>query len=325
MVYCKESTNESYMSSSSREKPLFIKHTNSTSFVGKEFEDIGKKIKVMAIKLPKRQPRRSFNPTKMQHLIESIKKYGILEPLIVRPLSYQDYELVAGERRYRAAKEVGLLEVPVIVRDLNDKEAFELALLENLQRDDLNPIDETEGMLELLCQSLDCTREDVISLLNNAANAKRRDQKLTDNVIRQLKTVDSIFLTVGRISRESYRTNRLPLLNLPIDVLNVLRQGKLEYTKAKAIAKLDTKQQRKKLMQQVIDENMSLKKLKERINELQGSDTSKKSNDAAGQLRKRFVSLSQVKSDAWKDKDRQEEIESILAELERILDVTRKK
>ncbi|MEM9090468.1 MAG: ParB/RepB/Spo0J family partition protein, partial [Cyanobacteria bacterium P01_F01_bin.53] len=219
-----------------------------------ESKEVGRFISVKDITPLENQPRRYFNEDKLNQLTESIRKHGVLEPLIVRPLDDGTYELVAGERRYRAAQAAGLTEVPIIIRELDEQQAFELALLENLQRDDLNPIDETEGMLELLCQTLELDRDGVISLLNQAANAKRRDQELTDSVKRQLDTVDEIFQTVGRQGRESFRTNRLPLLNLPEDVLEVLRGGELEYTKAKAIAKLDSSEDRVALMEQAIAE-----------------------------------------------------------------------
>ncbi|MGK7957534.1 MAG: ParB/RepB/Spo0J family partition protein, partial [Crocosphaera sp.] len=202
---------------------------------------IGQWLNIEKIQLPQRQPRRSFNRERLEELTASIEEYGILEPLIVRPLNDQLYELVAGERRYRAAKKAGKEQIPVIVKDIDEQQAFELALLENMQRDDLNAIDETEGMLTLICQTLEISsNQEVIQLLNKAANAQRRNQPLTDNVKRQIDIIDDLFMKIGRLNRESFRTNRLPLLNLPDDVLQVLRQGRLDYTKAKAIAKLES-------------------------------------------------------------------------------------
>ncbi|NJO94561.1 MAG: ParB/RepB/Spo0J family partition protein [Hydrococcus sp. RM1_1_31] len=94
------------------------------------------------INLPQQQPRRYFDEQALQELISSIKQHGILQPLLVRPLSSGGYELVAGERRYRAAMESELTEVPVVVRELNNSEALQIALIENLQREDLNPVEE---------------------------------------------------------------------------------------------------------------------------------------------------------------------------------------
>jgi ParB family chromosome partitioning protein len=92
------------------------------------------------------QPRRYFDPEKLEQLKRSIEEHGILEPLIVRPLGGGEgagYQLVAGERRYRAARELGLKEVPVVVHQLSDQQAIQVALIENLQREDLNPVEET--------------------------------------------------------------------------------------------------------------------------------------------------------------------------------------
>ncbi|WP_199250096.1 ParB/RepB/Spo0J family partition protein [[Phormidium] sp. ETS-05] len=99
------------------------------------------------------QPRRYFDETQMQQLVASVREFGIIQPLLVRPMG-DKYEIVAGERRYRAALAVGLTAIPVIVRVLNDTEALECALMENLQRCDLNPVEETEGILRLLELSL---------------------------------------------------------------------------------------------------------------------------------------------------------------------------
>ena len=242
------------------------KKENYKDIDSKEFERTSKVLPIKEIELPKRQPRRSFNEERMEQLAESIQKFGILEPLIVRRLDPGKYELVAGERRYKVAQSLRLTEVPTtIIYNLNDQEALELALLENMQRADLNPIDETEGMLELLCKTLHFSQQEVVQLLNRAANAQKRNKPLTDDVTRQISIVDNLFLRVGRLNRESFRTNRLPLLNLPEDLLNVLRQGKLHYTKAKAIAKLNDKNRRNQIVQQAIDENLSLKTIKERI------------------------------------------------------------
>jgi ParB family transcriptional regulator, chromosome partitioning protein len=274
---------------------------------------------IQSIQLPKKeQPRRYFAPDKMEQLITSIEAHGILEPLIVRPLTNGDYELVAGERRLRAAQKIGLTTVPIVVRDFSDKEAFEVSLLENLQRDDLNPIDETEGLLYLLCQVLTGEKDDVVSLLNRAANAKRRSVDLTDDETSRIELADELFRKVGRLNRESFRTNRLPLLNMPEDVLHILRQGALEYTKAKAISKLIDKKQRGSLMKEAIDQNLSLVQIKRKIQEFTGASTSTEARlnqDARMHLEK----LSKSKSNAWDDPDKREPLKRILLELEHLL------
>lgn len=276
-------------------------------------DSVGKMIPIKSLKLPKKQPRRSFDAEKLKQLRDSVRKHGILEPIIVRPGSGNTYELVAGERRYRAAKAEKLPMVPVIIRDLEDQEAFELALLENLQRDDLNPIDETEGVLDLLCQRLSIDQTELVSLLNQAANAERRRQPLTDNVIRQIEVVDELLRTIGRLTRESFRSNRLPLLSLPEDILEYLRGGDLEYTKAKVIAKLE-KDDRRALAEETIKEGLSLREVRQRVKELMPEP-----KGAARNLKSSFKAVVNTKSDAWTDEKKRPKIEALLNELEGLL------
>jgi ParB family transcriptional regulator, chromosome partitioning protein len=226
------------------------------------------KAKIDEIHLPQKQPRRYFDPEKLAQLIASVQEHGILEPLLARPLATGGYELIAGERRLRAAKEAGLIEVPIVSREMTDQQALQVALIENLQREDLNPLEETEAILDLLSLELGVSRAEIVSLLQRAELARRRNQELTHNVMRQLEQADLMFKELGRFTASSFRANRLPLLNLPEDVLEMLRQGKLEYTKARAIAKLKDISHRKVLLQEATKRNLSLVQIKERIKDL---------------------------------------------------------
>lgn len=96
------------------------------------------------------QPRKQFDDEALAELAESIASHGVLQPLLVRPLTDGSYQLVAGERRWRASRMAGLAEVPVVVREMSDREAAELALIENLQREDLNPMEEAQGYQTLM-------------------------------------------------------------------------------------------------------------------------------------------------------------------------------
>lgn len=131
-------------------------------------------IPIKNIHLPTNQPRKYFNAEKLAQLVTSVKEHGVLEPLLVRPLKNGEYELVAGERRLRAAKEAGLTEVPIIAKQLNNREAVHVALIENLQREDLNPIEETDAILDLLGLVLELNKEQVIALFYQAHHAKDR-------------------------------------------------------------------------------------------------------------------------------------------------------
>ena len=134
-------------------------------------------VKIDSISLPASQPRRYFDTQKLEQLTQSVKAHGILENLLVRPIKEKEdsYELVAGERRYHAAKAAGLKEVPVTIRELSDEEALSIALVENLQREDLNPVEETEGIVTLLGIQLNKSPEVVISLLHRMDNEQKKE------------------------------------------------------------------------------------------------------------------------------------------------------
>lgn len=153
----------------------------------------------------KDQPRKTFDETALEELAESIKQHGVLQPLLVRPLPNGGYQLVAGERRWRASRKAGLREVPVVVKELTDTETMEIAIIENLQREDLNPIEEAEG-LQALIDKCGFTQEEIAS-------------------------------SVGK-SRPAI-ANSLRLLRLPEEVRELTRDGKISAGHARALISLD--------------------------------------------------------------------------------------
>jgi len=268
------------------------------------------------IRLPQAQPRRYFDSQAMQSLVESIKQHGILSPLLVRPMGQNLYELVAGERRYRAAASAGLAEVPVVIRELTDEDALQVALLENLQREDLNPLEETEGILQLLALKLNQTTEAAIALLNAASHPERNS---VDNVIHssEWQAVVDVFTRVGKFTPESFRTNRLPLLNLPDDIKEALREGRLSYTKARAIARVKEPQERQKLLEAAITEDLSLNEVKDRIKSLQfASSTLDEGQPRSLKSRMDKAYAKIKKSKIWDDPKKKRQLEKLLAQLE---------
>ena len=103
------------------------------------------KLRIMEIEPNRDQPRKDFDEKSLSELADSIEQHGVLQPLVVRPLTNGGYQLVAGERRWRAARVAGLTEVPVVTKELTDEEVIEIAMIENLQRKDLNPLEEARG------------------------------------------------------------------------------------------------------------------------------------------------------------------------------------
>lgn len=288
---------------------------NVTTLIDEVERESATTIPIGKICFPQHQPRKYFDSDKMRHLIESVREHGILEPLLVRPLSEGRYELVAGERRYRAAKEVGLEDIPIVSRDLSDQDAVRIALVENLQREDLNPVEETEAILNLISIELGAGREEVIALLNRAANAKKRDQELTGNVSRQLEQIAEMLSSLGNITPETFRTTRLPLLNLPADVLEALRQGQIEYTKAKAIAQIGDVGQRQVLLDKAIEKGLSLSQIRSEVNAARPSNKIPVLKSEFDQVYSKLK-----KSDVWSDRGKQKQLKELLAEIKLLLE-----
>jgi ParB family transcriptional regulator, chromosome partitioning protein len=257
------------------------------------------------IKLPDQQPRSYFDPEKQASLMASIEQHGILEPILVRPIG-TEYELVAGERRYRAAQALNLQKVPVIVREMTDREAQQIALVENLQRENLNPIEETEAILGLLSLELNLQKSEVITLLHQL---KKQDK---NNVIPKVEEVFASLSTMGWLS---FVQNRLPLLNLPEEVLEALRQGKIAYTKARAIGQVKDEDARQALLTEAIKSDLSLTDIRGRV------DEGKKGAKPVGDLGTRLgdVYKRAKKAKLWNDPEKHQQIEEALNILEKLL------
>ncbi|BDG30218.1 ParB/RepB/Spo0J family partition protein [Thermus thermophilus] len=255
------------------------------------------------------QPRRRFE--NIEALAESIREKGVLQPLLVRRVG-EAYEVVAGERRLRAAAMAGLKEVPARVLELSDKEARLFALVENLQREDLNPYEETVGVLALLSEDLGRPVEEVVALLHRMQNERRG--KATQNVLGspEARRVEEVFKALGRMNWESFVQARLPLLSLPEDLKAALEEGAIPYTAALELKKVKDESLRKALLEEA-RAGLSLRELKARVR---------------GVLRKEKAPRPWPKEVAAKlarldlealPPERRARVEELLAELERVL------
>ena len=153
----------------------------------------------------KYQPRKDINPEKLQELADSIKAQGIIQPIVVRRIAHEKYEIVAGERRWRAAQLAGLAQVPVVIKEIDDRAAMAIALIENIQREDLNPLEEAEALRRLL-DEFDMTHQHIAEAIGKSRT------------------------TV---------TNLLRLLDLHPDVKKLLLNNQLEMGHARALLSLD--------------------------------------------------------------------------------------
>lgn len=186
----------------------------------------------------KDQPRKTFDETTLAELSESIKQHGVLQPLLVRPLPGGGYQLVAGERRWRACRMAGVREVPVVVKELTDTETMEIAIIENLQREDLNPIEEAEG-LQALVDKCGLTQEEVAA-------------------------------SVGK-SRPAI-ANSLRLLRLPQEVRDMTREGKISAGHARALLSLDNDAMIFEAAQNIISNNLTVRDV-ERLAKIKDKNT----------------------------------------------------
>jgi ParB family chromosome partitioning protein len=234
---------------------------------GKRAQGAGREVVTVPLEalLPSPQPRRRFE--NLEPLAQSIREKGVLQPLLVRPLGDGRYAIVAGERRYRAAKMAGLAEVPVRVLDLPEKEARLLALVENLQREDLNPYEETLGVLELLSEELGKTREEVVGLLRRMRKEKRGEAGHNVMASPEAQRVEEVFRALGRMTWESFVQNRLPLLGLPEDLRAALEEGTLPYTAALELKKVKNLEARARLLEEAKG-GLSLRELRARVREV---------------------------------------------------------
>lgn len=185
------------------------------------------KLSLNEIEPNKDQPRKTFDEKALSELADSIAQHGVIQPLLVRPMPDGSYQLVAGERRWRAARRAGLSEVPVVIREMSDSEMMELALIENLQREDLNPIEEAEGLQQLI---------DTYGLTQETAAAR-----------------------VGR-SRPAI-ANALRLLSLPTPILELTREGKISAGHARALLSLGDEEKMMEIAEQILKKEISVREV----------------------------------------------------------------
>ncbi|MEF2278504.1 ParB/RepB/Spo0J family partition protein [Deinococcus sp. YIM 134068] len=198
-----------------------------------------------------RQPRRHFDEASLAALAESVREQGVLQPVLLR-VSGEGYELIAGERRVRAARRAGLSEIPATVREVSDEEADVLAALENLQREDLNPLDEVEATLTIVARDLGVPVGEVVPLLH----AQRRTPQPET-----VERLDRIFLRLGRGSWRSFASNKVGVLRFPPELLDLMRQGRLEYTRAAALARVKDADLRAALTRQTLEDGLTVREI----------------------------------------------------------------
>lgn len=184
-------------------------------------------LKISEIEPNRTQPRKEFDEQALSELAESISQHGLLQPLLVRPLTLGGYQIVAGERRYRASRMAGLTEVPVIIKELTDTETMEIALIENLQREDLSPVEEALGYKALIDEH-GFSQEEVAK-------------------------------SVGK-SRPAV-ANALRLLKLPDNIMEYLKDGKISAGHARALLMLENEELMTELADEIVAKDLSVRQV----------------------------------------------------------------
>ena len=191
-------------------------------------------IKISQIEPNRNQPRRAFDEDALQELAQSISEHGVLQPILVRPQIYGGYQIVAGERRYRASRIAGLTEIPAIIRELSDSETMQIALIENLQRRDLTVLEEAKGY-QTLIEEFDFSQEDVAR-------------------------------TVGK-SRSAV-ANTLRLLGLPEPIRDLLEEGRLSAGHARALLALEEDADANQAADKIVKEGLSVRQTEDLVKKL---------------------------------------------------------
>ena len=207
-------------------------------------EDAIQEISVQEIRPNPYQPRKVFTQTALEELRDSIVQHGILQPIIVKK-SLKGYEIVAGERRFRAAKMAGMKKVPVVIRDLTNQQMMELAVLENLQREDLTPIEEAEAYQTLL-DKLDITQEELAKRLGKS---------------------------------RPHVTNHIRLLSLPKEIQKLISEGKISMGHGRALLGLKKKQLIPAIVEKILKDGWNVRQLElyiQQLNENVPRETEKK-------------------------------------------------
>lgn len=221
------------------------------------------------IKLAESQPRKHFDSEALANLKESIKVHGLMQPLVVRRIeggrTYK-FELIAGERRLRACIELGLQEIPVHVVDVDDKGRKELALIENLNREDLNPIEETEAILGILELATQLERVPLVETIKRISYLHKKGHT---GMSSEEKLIEAKFEELGRFTVRSFETNRLSALErLAPDLYDAVRVGRLEYSKANVLNALKDDAMRADLLMRVLRDNLSRQDIQREIRAL---------------------------------------------------------
>jgi len=265
------------------------------------------------------QPRQFFDQSSIDSLSDAFKQHGFRGALNVRPLDNDTYELVAGERRWRAARQANLKKVRCIVDEYTDEQALEFALMENLQRENLSKLEETEGILKFIEAKLGIERDRAVNIVRTEGHSDKtaRSYVAPSGELKRIEELLSLF----DIGLQTFRTKHLRTLALPEDLKQAhLNQG-LSYSSAIELSKMKDSQERCNLLADVLQGKLSFRATKERVQEAL-SQCKKLDDSESPDIAKRFavIALRVKKSPSLLEKSQnRKRIEKLLKELESLI------
>ncbi len=192
-------------------------------------------LRISEIEPNREQPRKDFDEEALAELSSSIMQFGVLQPILVRPIIGGGYQIVAGERRYRASRMAGLTEIPAVIRELSDDETMELAMIENLQREDLTPIEEAKGY-KVLIETYDMSQEEVAKSMGKSRSAI---------------------------------ANTMRLLLLPDDVIEMVEIDEISPGHARALLSLESKEQMSAVAEDVVKKGLTVRQVEKLVKDMQ--------------------------------------------------------
>ena len=246
-----------------------------------------KKLPVEFIIANRVNPRRTFNNEQLEELTNSIREKGVMQPLLVRPSDDPNiFEIIAGERRWRAAQKAGLHEVPVIVRDVGDKEALELAIIENVQRADLNPLEEAMGYGQLI-EQFEYTQQDLAQVIG-------KSRSHVANTLRLLRLPEDVREMVASGTLTAGHARTLITAEDPATLARQIVSGGLSVREAEALSQQRDIAGKKKLSEPHIDRDPDTVALERRLSDALGLSVSLAHGDRGGKLEIRYKTLEQL-------------------------------
>ena len=252
-------------------------------------EGSGKRLPVEFIIANRANPRRDFDADQLEELTNSIREKGVMQPLLVRPTEDPNiFEIIAGERRWRASQRAGLHDVPVIVREVDDREALELAIIENVQRVDLNPLEEAMGYGQLI-EQFDYTQNDL-------ANVIGKSRSHVANTLRLLKLPQDVrdMLARGELTAGHART--LITVDDPSAVARQIASGGLSVREAEALSQQRGAVGRKKPANENVSRDSDTVALEKRLSDVLGLSVAINHQENGGKLEIRYKTLEQLDS-----------------------------